>query len=279
MFTAIEKNAYVSEAELLVKWGVLNPKQGFDDFYAMSNTDDLPPLSHRDRVSIRLPEEYFGDLKETIDVYSSTPLDGDDRPIDFEDDWVGMYTPMNSKGKIDLFLYRIRDFLGQIIRDMISSGYPVTLTVLTNMARVYIKQIVYHEYFHHYVDVQRQLYGSYYAKLLEESLAVAWSRIQIEKYYKRYLDFPTGTPLQETYEAYKRKIFNFNQPGYRDWKKYYNPITDEKSVFCDSLRTYTMPSSSSKLKSNGVVFNRLILENLDAIYQTSAAVTLHLKLV
>lgn len=281
MYLAKDKNTYVSDAVSLIIWGMFNPNRTYNDFYSVSDSEGLHPLKNSERNAIQIPEGFFGDWKDTIQVYRSTPVDGDDRPIDFEDDWLGMYTPMNSKGSIDLFLYRIRDCFNQLTREMISPGYPITQTDFVNMARIFIRQIVYHEYFHHYADVQRQLHDSYYARNLEEALAVAWSRIQIEEYCTRYLRIPLGTPL---YEVYKRKLFNYSQPGYRDWVYYYTPNShspkyDIQSLFCEGVRKYTVPSSSSRLISNGFSFDTLILSDLDVVYNTSDAVTLHLKLL
>ena len=300
MYTAKEKNRYISDVVWIIISEVLGLHYETENFDTGSISERGLRLSNESKDDklrpdfdigsiyeggVRLkknvidsqlsPEACFDKWRNSIEVYGRGDNDEFIRSIEFEDDWLAVYIPMNSPGRIHLYLYRIKDCFAGFIRDLIRAGYQVAYIDFVNMAKILIRKILYHEYFHHYTDIQRHIYGSYHIKNTEEALAVAWSRIEIEKYCmnRKYLKIPSGTRL---YDTYKKMIFNYCQPGYRDWSKYYIPDSDHTDIFCESIRQYTVPSGSSRLLYNGFNFDELILSNLNVIYQTSDAVTLYM---
>ena len=121
-------------------------------------------------------------LKDTIEVYGNENEDDHDRELEYDEEWLGQYSPMRSPGKITLSIHTLRGAFDQHIRDSISAGYRITFSDLHNSAHIFVRKTIYHEYFHNYADIQRHLYGSYYVKDIEEALVVVWSRMKIEWY-------------------------------------------------------------------------------------------------
>ena len=277
MYTAKQKDSFVSKAVSLIIWGLLHPNCKYDDFYSLSFDGDVQPHFTTVSISTQSFEYLFDVWKEGIEVCGNAYENEYVPELEYDEDLLGLYTPMSSPGRITLFLQTIRDEFNKHIQDLIRAGYSVTYSDIKNLAYIFIRNTVYHEYFHHYTDIQRYLFGSYHSKDTEEALAVAWSRMKIEQYTKnkKYWKTPVNTP---PYERFKRNIYNYRQPGYKDWILYYDQKSDDKSIFCDTVRTYTLPSGSTNLKENGVDFNVLILNDIDAVYQTSDAVTLHFSL-
>lgn len=277
MYTAKQKDSFVSKAVSLIIWGLLHPDCLYEDYYSLSNDGDVQPIIEKDSISNHPAEVLFDKWKERIEVYKNAYQDDHSPELEYDEEVLGQYTPMSSPGKISLSIHTIRDHFCHHIQDLIRAGYSITFYDISNLAHIYIRKTVFHEYFHHYTDIQRQLFGSYHSKNTEEALAVAWSRMKIEQYTKnkKYWKTPVNTP---TYERFKRNIYNYCQPGYKDWKIHYDPKSDDKSVFCDTIRTYTLPSGSTKLKENGIDFVALILNDIDVVYQTSDAVTLYFRL-
>lgn len=153
---------------------------------------------------------------------------------------------------------------------MIGTGYYITYADFKNMAEMCVRKTFYHEYFHHYSDIQQRLYGFIKTKYIEEALAVAWSRLKVDEFCIEGLKLQSVKPI---FDAYKRKLYNFCLPGYRDWENYNKP-----STFYEGVRKYMMPFGSYDLYRNGVNLGILILNELDVIYQTSDAVQLRLQL-
>ena len=277
MYTAKQKNSFVSKAVSLIIWGLLHPNCKYDDYYSSSNDGDVQPHFETNTMSAQPSEYLFDAWKERIEVSGNVHRNDNPPELEYDEEVLGQYTPMSSPGIISLSIDKLRDHFIQQIQYLIIAGGSITFCDISNLANIYIRKTVYHEYFHHYTDIQRCLFGSYHSKDTEEALAVAWSRMKIEQYTKnkKYWKTPVNTP---PYERFKRNIYNYCQPGYKDWKIYYDPKSDDKSIFCDTIRTYTLPSGSTKLKENGIDFEALILNDIDVVYQTSDAVTLHFSL-
>ena len=212
-----------------------------------------------------------GDDDELHNLINSLQVNGRgtgfdvDRSIEMEEEILGKYTPMSSPGKITLYMDELIVFFRDIIMDLIESGFYFSLDDYKGMAEITILKTFYHEYFHHYADIQLQLYKFSKIKEVEEALAVAWSRLKVNEFIlnKKY---KSSTPI---YEAYLRKIYNYSLPGYRDWKKYVS-----KEDFCLKAIDYILPTSSIKLLKNGVNMTGMIYEGLNYTYNTSNAVLL-----
>lgn len=268
MYKAKQKNIFIWDAVELILLNPVIPGYPPNMFY-----DGGSPLKKQQKESIKLSENEYNSWVKSIEVYEIIENEDHDRTLEYDEEWLGHYSPMSSPGKIVLHINIMRDAFYKHIQSCISDGYRVSFSDLRYMAATFVRKTVYHEYFHHYTDVQRHLFGSYYTKDIEEALAVAWSRIEIEEYCKSLIT-PSNSLL---YEKFKREIYNYCQSGYKDWPQYYRPATDEKSLFCDAVRTYTMPSGSDKLKNDGIDFDAIVLQNVDVLYQTSNAATLWMQ--
>lgn len=293
MYTAKEKKRFISDAVWIIisevlgldyevenldkssKHGgevrlknVLNNSKLFPDFDTESIYEREMRLKKGAIDSQLSPEACFDKWRDAIEVYGHGDSDEFIWGIEFEDDWLAMYTPMNSPGTIHLFIYRIRDCFAGYIRGMIGAGYHITYMAFVKVAEIFIKQIVYHEYFHHYTDIQHKLIVYSHERYLEEALAVAWSRIKIDPIVRKILKSPRERLL---YDVYEKMIFNYSGQGYSDWIYY-----KTSNKFCEGVRQYTIHSGSSKLFRDGFNFYKLILKSLDVIYDTSNAVTLHM---
>lgn len=192
--------------------------------------------------------------------------DEEDRIVEIDDELLGCYIPMSSPGKIKLFLDELQFFFENYICEMIRRGYNITYSDYKKMAEITIRKTFYHEYFHHYSDIHRVLYSFNKNSILEEALAVAWSRMKVNDFCRTELKIYSPDPI---YETYLRKIYNYGSRGYRDWKQYI--MNDD---FCRAVCKYMLPGGYNILEKNGVKMG--ILESLDFVYKTSDAVTLEL---
>jgi len=199
-----------------------------------------------------------------------TQKDDEDRFIEIEEELLGCYTPMSSPGVIELFLNQMKNFLVQIVGDMVSAGYHVSYSDFVRMAEICVRKTFYHEYFHHYSDIQKRLFSFVKTKEIEEALAVAWSRMKVDEFCTKDLKLHSVTSL---FDAFKRKLYNYCIPGYKDWKNY-----SISATFYEGICRYMMPSKSYDLLTKGVNLGLALLSELDMTYQTSEAVQLKMHL-
>jgi len=172
------------------------------------------------------------------------PREDDGRPeeTDDPDGWLGSYRRMQSPGILRLNLDNIQIFFWDIIcRMACKDGYEFTRIQITELARLSIYKTLYHELFHHFMDVQSYIVANHkFKRMEEEALAVACSRILVgfeSKYNRLYVsDF-----LNEAY--------SYTAPGYKDWERY---RSDEQFIL--GVMEY-MPLENNKKGVNALLKN------------------------
>jgi hypothetical protein len=139
----------------------------------------------------------------------------DNRPVETDDPsgYLGSYRRMKSPGLIRLNLDNMQVFFWDIVcRLACRDGYEFTRDQITELARLCIYKTVYHELFHHFMDVQSHIVmHHYFDRYREEALAVACSRILVG-FESRYNHLYVSDFLAEAYK--------YTAPGYRDWEEF-----------------------------------------------------------
>lgn len=272
MYDVSEKDKYISDAAWILVLSVLDLEFEIDvDNREYYYDGEIQVKKGRRTPNNKEVEERFKDWIESIKaIRSTTGYIDEDRPLEIEEEILGQYIPMSSPGVIVLNLSTMKKYFKEIVEDMLLAGYSFSFSAFYNMAEICARKTVYHEYFHHYSDIQKLLFGFLYRKDIEEALAVAWSRLEVDEFCIKDLKLYSVTPV---FDAYKRKLYNYYTPGYRDWKNFSN-----LSSFSEGVRHYMMPSVSNQLLMNGVNLGLLVLKELDWTYQTSEAIKLKLYL-
>jgi hypothetical protein len=107
-----------------------------------------------------------------------------------------------------------------------------------------VKKTDQHEQFHFQSDVLRQLFGSPCDPLLEEALAVAWSRMKI---LEEPWNSKIGRMNRVLYNRLLDAAFAYRSPGYCDWPKY-----ADAPRFKEAWLDYLSPPNYRRLQGNGV---------------------------
>ncbi len=112
----------------------------------------------------------------------------------------------------------LRAFFWRLVKEL-RPGLPyLTPLDLKGALVLVVTKTHQHELFHFHSDVLRYLFGGRFDPLLEEALAVAWSRLQItNKWTRRYA-------IDEMNRVFCDHLlplaFDYRSPGYRDWHLY-----------------------------------------------------------
>ena len=126
---------------------------------------------------------------------------------------LGTYRRMQSPGEITLYIDNIQIFFWSIICEMIChKKYIFTREKIEELARLCILKTLYHELFHHFIDVQsRFMKDFHYDYFIDEALAVACSR--------QMVGFETQGN-QAFVSDFLELAYSFTLPGYCDWIEY-----------------------------------------------------------
>lgn len=170
---------------------------------------------------------------------------------------LGLYIPMRSPGVIILARRNLRQFFWSLV-----SGVHRVLPYLTpgdlqGVLQLAISKTYQHELFHYRSDVLRQMFGGPFDPLLEEALAVAWSRLWILNQDGRSL---IGKMNRVCFQRVIKMGFEYRSPGYRDWPKYGTTVS-----FKAALLGYVAPSNYQQLQANGVEMEEIVLKMLESI--------------
>ena len=125
---------------------------------------------------------------------------------------LGFHKRMRSKAIIGLNLDNIQIFFWGILFELIcNKNYQFSREKVETLAKLCVYTTIYHELFHHYINVQSYLSQHYrYNFEIDEALAVAFSRILIgyesnnHSYTSEFLDYR----------------FKYTNRGYKDWVNY-----------------------------------------------------------
>ena len=139
------------------------------------------------------------------------------------DDILAHYERMKSPGKIvfhrnniiSYFLYTT-DKLQMELHKSIDRDSKIEL------AHLLLSQIYAHEHFHLYCDINSYLIDKSsfrFDRLHEEALAVAFSHLELIQ-YKRVSKIKYNSLDSNVKRLYKNILFDFSNPGYKDWKKF-----------------------------------------------------------
>jgi hypothetical protein len=138
-----------------------------------------------------------------------------DFPFIFDDqeNLLGTYQRMSSPGIITLNMNNIQIFFWSIICTLsCQKGYAFTREKIEDLARLCILKTLYHELFHHVIDVQKNFLANYsYNYYIDEALAVACSRHLVG--FEAQFNLPYVSDFLDL-------AYSYNQPGYRDWINY-----------------------------------------------------------
>lgn len=178
-----------------------------------------------------------------------------------EVDVLGSYTLMSSPGLITLNDKELRQFFWSLIFDANKITHLRFRTCdLVNLAYLVVSKTYTHEQFHYYCDVVRSMNGARYDHLTEEALAVAWSYYQIAKKMKslnaEISKIPNPDDQNQLHSMYQRFIwsmYQYKQPGYRDWNLY----VDKDTLF-DGIAKYLSIGKRRYLITNGIYLDKLI---------------------
>ena len=157
---------------------------------------------------------------------------------------LGCYVPMHSPGRIFLIRRNLHRFYWSLVGSL-RHGLPYLFPLdLEGALHLVVKKTDQHEQFHFQSDVLRQLFRRPCDPLLEEALAVAWSRIKI-------LEEPWNSKIGRMDRVlYNRLLdanFAYRSPGYCDWSKY-----ADAPRFKDAWLDYLSPPNYHSLQGNGV---------------------------
>ena len=196
-------------------------------------------------------EGLFRDLPKIEEVLAPGPdvRDGADEGMLLSELWdhpslLGCYVPMHSPGRIFLSRRNLHRFYWSLVGSL-RHGLPYLFPVdLEGALHLVVKQTDQHEQFHFQSDVLLQLFGSPCDPLLEEGLAVAWSRMKL-------LEEPWNSKIGRMNRVLHNRLleaaFAFRSPGYCDWPNY-----ADAPRFKDAWLDYLSPPNCRRLQGNGV---------------------------
>lgn len=172
---------------------------------------------------------------------------------------LGIYVPMQSPGLVILGRQALRDFFWALVHRLHSALPYITHADLERSLRVVVTKTHAHELFHFHSDVLRRLFGASFDPLLEEALAVAWSRLQILR-QRGQGNTKIGQMSGVVLNLLLPLAYDYQSPGYRDW-----PLYADEARFKTALLNYLAPPNQAFLQSNGVDMEALVFGMLGAI--------------
>lgn len=175
-----------------------------------------------------------------------------------DSDVLGTYTRMRSPGVVTLRARAIRNFFWQIVTVLRQQPFEVFITVpeLERIAAMLARKTYYHEIFHFNSDVMGMLFGSVYDKFQEEALAVAYSRLMLQR-DRSSANTQIGRMNAALYNRAIEYSFQYTSEGYRDWVHYNDEVR-----FKNGLLDYIKPGEYRKLQANAVAVEDLLFDML-----------------
>lgn len=203
------------------------------------------------------PLEHF--LSPGLDVPQNPEQERELRAMIDRRHLLGMYVPMQSPGRVILGRQALRDFFWSLVHRLYSALPYITHADLERSLRVVVTKTYAHELFHFHSDVLRRLFSAPFDPLLEEALAVAWSRLQILQ-QRSHGNTRIGQMSGVVFNRLLPLAYDYRSPGYRDW-----PLYADEARFKTALLNYIAPPNQAFLQSNGVDMDALIFGMLGGI--------------
>ncbi len=167
---------------------------------------------------------------------------------------LGSYTPMASPGILTLHKDKIASFFWHHVRDILDQGYYMDKRDLERLAYMTTIKTYTHERFHHFADVQRNLFNTSYDRYTEEALAVAHSYLEITGTMRSTWNSKIGLLPTPIYQVMLQSIFRFYQPGYKDWVQFRTKHDYERG-----LVSYLGPPRTTFLEKSGICVAGLLI--------------------
>ncbi|MBM9535973.1 hypothetical protein [Desulfobulbus alkaliphilus] len=223
-----------------------------------SEVDDLFCESSSGKVELREVEYYVSHhgLDGPLESFLDQPIDTfPEEPRAELINVLGTYSHMHSPGRIVLVKDNIRRYFWRTCSTILNN-YPsiwITRNDLKNTVDVIVLKVWWHEQFHFCCDVFRQLFQSQFNPLIEEALAVAYSRSQVLN--ARQSSRSTISRIHpQFFQIFMKIVYSYKSPGYRDWHLYGDPVR-----FGQGLTVYAM-NNGKVLSSNGVDVPRMLMD-------------------
>jgi hypothetical protein len=205
---------------------------------------DAPPLDH-----FLAPEP---DFSSDDQPWTCRPTDPPDTVL-----VLGRYYPMSSPGQVVLYRKNLQIFYRSLIREVLRRVPSIDKADLERIARLVVLKTYYHELFHFDCNLLRRLFCGAPNLLVEEALAVAWSRHRIALDRKVW-QCPTGRMNGVVYGWVMKLAFAYRSAGYCDW-----PLYADESRFKVGLCDYIHPEQTRFLEQSGVPVGDLLFDMLD----------------
>jgi len=173
-------------------------------------------------------------------------LDEEVLPREMAEDpsFLGCYVPMHSPGRIILSRRNLCGFYWSLVRALRHGLRYLYPRDLDGALHLVVRKTDHHERFHFHSDVLRKLFGSPFDPILEEALAVAWSRMQL---LGEHGNSKIGRMNRVFYNSLLDAAFAYRSPGYRDWPNY-----ADAPRFKDAWLRYLASPNYQRLQANGV---------------------------
>jgi hypothetical protein len=210
-----------------------------------------------DPESIDAPDldDFFNPDPDVIDEeYSgfSWPVSQPPQPF-----LLGIYYPMSSPGHVVLFTRNIQLFYRSLLREVLRRVPSISKPDMETAVRLVVLKTYYHECFHFDCDLLRRLFGKGQRdRLMEEALAVAWSRMQVAKDRSQW-NTGIGRMNALVYNLFVRLAYQYRSAGYCDWPLYADDVR-----FKAGLRDFFDPPNANFLESSGVPVGDVLFEML-----------------
>lgn len=194
-------------------------------------------------------------LPATEEMLHLPPDTGEDVPTER---LLGSYAPMRSPGRISLYTENLKTFFWSVVREIGSQspGLGFTCPDLERLAQLVVDKTYQHERFHYACDVLRHLFQGAFDSKVEEALAVAYARQQINAVRANGNTY-LGRMNSLIYHRAMKIAFAYSSPGYRDWRLYADPAS-----FRAGLLDYIAPPSSILLQGSGVPLAEMLQDLL-----------------
>lgn len=192
-------------------------------------------------------------VEEEPGFFLEQPPDTNPERTIYEPNLLGLYTPMQSPGKIVLYQNNLRTFFWSIVRHIVMQNPSIRISKndLIYTAHMIVQKTYIHEQFHYGCNVFGELFGNQFNSKIEEALAVAYSRQLIDRFRN---DRRTWISKIDShfFDLVVNIAFSFTSPGYKDWRNYKGP-----AEFARGLKSYVFPNRTT-LESNNVDLSMLL---------------------
>lgn len=172
---------------------------------------------------------------------------------------LGVYIPMHSPGRVLLLGRNLRAFFWSLVAQLHHRMPYLTASDLKGALRLVVAKTYQQELFHFHSDVLRQIFGASFDPLLEEALAVAWSRLQILQ-QRGVWNSQIGRMNGVVFNHLLPLAYAYRSPGYRDWPLYADAVR-----FKPALLDYLASANRVRLQANGVDLETLVFGMLGGI--------------